>query len=51
MIAKKFMTGGDEYPKLAELGIDITRKGDSRTGMPTKRFNRSEELKNYKRRS
>ena len=32
MIAKN-VTGGDEYPKLAELGIDIARKGDSRTGM------------------
>jgi hypothetical protein len=31
---KFFQVGGDEYQKLAELGIDITRKGDSRTGMP-----------------
>ena len=29
-----FQAGGDEYSKLMQLGIEITRKGDSRTGMP-----------------
>ena len=29
-----FQMGGDEYAKLQELGIEITRKGDSRAGMP-----------------
>ena len=44
---KFFQTGGDEYQKLAELGIDITRKGDSRAGMPgQKDLIDPEELKN-----
>ena len=34
---KRFsQAGGDEYSKLMKLGIEITRKGDSRTGMPGK---------------
>ena len=28
-----FQLGGDNYEKLKQLGIEITRKGDSRTGM------------------